>query len=413
MKKENDLNLFEKKLKRQYQTLPIPIYIWKKKGDDFILIACNEAAIKNTRGHITEFLHKKASEVITDRPKFIQDLAACYTKKETLIREIPFKFVKQDELRDLKVTSFFVAPCYVVVHTEDITEHVKTKSRLQETERRYAALFNHAADTIVLVDAATGKIVDFNTMAYKNLGYTRQEFQQMTISDFEAGESPEEVKNHIKRIAKQGSDIFETKQRAKTGEIRDIQVNATKISIQGKEYLHSIWRDITKLKQMEEANKKLSIEAEKAKMLDKIKEKNALLEEKNAALRQVMEQVKVERKRVEEQIRDNVVEIILPTIHKLRGKCHEPAIKYLDILEENFKTLTSSFGFTVSRVPVKLTAREIDVCNMIRNGLSSKEISSLLNNSYKTIEKQRKIIRKKLGITDRAVNLASYLKNIE
>ncbi len=412
MTNENKLLLIEKKLQIQYQTLPIPTYIWKKTGEDFILVAYNESAIENTQGDVKNFLRKKAHESFQYMHDFLNDLLKCYNEKVTIIREMSFKYIKRAETRNLKVTYSFVAPCYIIVHTEDVTEHVKTKSRLQETEKRYATIFNQAADTIILIDVETGRFVNFNKKAYENLGYTRQEFRKMKIADFEVNESPKEVEKHIKRITDQGSDIFETKHRAKNGEIHDVQVNVTTIKIHGKMYLHSISRDITRLRQIEEENKKLIIKAEESKMVDQIKEKNILLEEKNVALRQVMEQVKLERKRIEDQIRSNVDELIVPVIDKMRGKCSGLAIKYLDMLEENIKNLTSSFGYTITKNPTKLTARELEVCNMIRNGLSSKEISTLLSNSYKTIEKQRKIIRKKLDITDRAVNLAIFLKNL-
>ncbi|MHC4268935.1 MAG: LuxR C-terminal-related transcriptional regulator, partial [Planctomycetota bacterium] len=43
---------------------------------------------------------------------------------------------------------------------------------------------------------------------------------------------------------------------------------------------------------------------------------------------------------------------------------------------------------------LRFTAKEIEVCNMIKNGLTSKEIASLLNISFLTIEKHRVNIRR-------------------
>ena len=49
---------------------------------------------------------------------------------------------------------------------------------------------------------------------------------------------------------------------------------------------------------------------------------------------------------------------------------------------------------------------------MIRGGFASKDIAQALNLSVQTIEKHRKNIRKKLGLSNKEVNLAAYLQKI-
>jgi len=49
---------------------------------------------------------------------------------------------------------------------------------------------------------------------------------------------------------------------------------------------------------------------------------------------------------------------------------------------------------------------------MIEGGLTNKEISKLLHISRQTVEKHRKNIRKKLNITKKDINLASYLQHL-
>jgi PAS domain S-box-containing protein len=129
----------------------------------------------------------------------------------------------------------------------------QTKGSLGELEERYRIIFEQSADSIVLIDAATGALVEFNEAARKNLGYTRQEFKKLKIPDFEVIESNREVAKHIKKILKQGSDTFATQHKTKSGQIRDILVNSKTISIGGKNLIQSIWRDITEQKKEEEA----------------------------------------------------------------------------------------------------------------------------------------------------------------
>ena len=123
---------------------------------------------------------------------------------------------------------------------------------LRESENKYQAIFKQAADSIIIINADTGELEEFNEKAYKHLGYTRNEFKKLTISDIDIIESPEEVAKHLKKIIKGGSDRFETKHRNKGGEILDINVSSTAISIAGKNLVQSIWRDVTSSKQAEE-----------------------------------------------------------------------------------------------------------------------------------------------------------------
>ena len=136
--------------------------------------------------------------------------------------------------------------------------------RIEESEDKYHAIFEQAADAVVLIDAETGALVEFNDRAHENLGYTREEFQRLQIPDFEVIESREEVAKHIERIIRKGTDTFETKHRTKDGEIRDIYVSCRAISVAGKAFIQSIWRDITELKQAEQEREGLIEELQEA-----------------------------------------------------------------------------------------------------------------------------------------------------
>jgi len=135
---------------------------------------------------------------------------------------------------------------------ENITERKKAEEALRESEQRYRAIFEQAADSIVLIDVETGELIEFNDRAHENLGYTREEFRNLKIPDFEVVESPEETRKHLENIVRTGADTFETKQRTKDGEIRDIQIRSRAISIREKDFVQSIWHDITERKRVRE-----------------------------------------------------------------------------------------------------------------------------------------------------------------
>ncbi len=139
---------------------------------------------------------------------------------------------------------------------KEIDEREQAEEALRESEKRYRTIFEQAADSIVIVDPNTGMLVEFNDKAYENLGYTHQEFKKIKLSEFEILESEAEVIKRSAKILQEGSDNFTTQHRTKDGQIRDISVCCRVISIQGKDFIQSIWRDITDSKQAEEALKK-------------------------------------------------------------------------------------------------------------------------------------------------------------
>ncbi len=152
-------------------------------------------------------------------------------------------------------------------------------------------------------------------------------------------------------------------------------------------YYMAIQRDITQKKQAAQA-----------------------IEQKNAALREVLEQVQIEKKRIQDDVVHNVNKALIPMIKKIRLRGSKTDKQYLDALEKNFKDIISGFGARTNEVFAKLSARELEIANLIKNGLSNKEISEMLNLSTKTVQTHRSHIRSKLRIVNKKVNLSSYIR---
>jgi len=127
---------------------------------------------------------------------------------------------------------------------------------LQESEARYQAIFEQSANAIVVFNPKTLAILDFNNEACRRLGYTRDEFAKLKISDFEAVESASGVKRHAQNIPTTGIEVFETKHRTKSGAVLDIEVRAKTINLDGKTLVQGVWRDVTARKEMEERLRK-------------------------------------------------------------------------------------------------------------------------------------------------------------
>jgi PAS domain S-box-containing protein len=136
----------------------------------------------------------------------------------------------------------------VSIVSKDITK-LKKES---EAELRYRAIFEQSPYGILIIDT-TGNIIEFNETARRELGYSREEFTKLRISDIDAIRSPEEIQARINEVLYKGSAEFEVMHKTKDGKIRDVHVITRVVDSLGHKVLQSIWHDITERKRAEEA----------------------------------------------------------------------------------------------------------------------------------------------------------------
>ncbi len=173
-------------------------------------------------------------------------------------------------------------------------------------------------------------------------------------------------------------------------------------------YYEGIIQDIADLKRVEKELQETLRELE-----SRVRERTKDLEESNTTLRVLINRRAEDRKHLEERLRMNVNDLILPIIEELKdGMPDKKRSAYLALLESNLKDITSPFLNTLHSADRNLTRREIQIAGMIRDGLKKKEISELMGIRPATVDTHRNHIRKKLGLIRGKSNLRSYLLSI-
>ena len=296
-----------------------------------------------------------------------------------------------------------------VSNTRDITERIEGQKQLLESEEKFRSIVEQSIDGISLVDEK-GTIIEFNPGQERISGIKRSDAVGKKAWDIQYRVMPDEVKKRLnyrqtRAMVKEIIDspdskvlnrIFDSLLKRPDGQHRMLQTILFPIHLGNRTIYGSFNRDVTELKNAEE---ELAVQ-------------NKLLQDKNTAMREVMARLEEEKEQVGRLIHTNVKRIILPLLFQARLRAGDDVRKYLDMLEENLREITSPYGSKISDVMLRLTPRETELCTMIRDGLTSKEIARLTNISFRTVEIHRSRIRKKLGITDPAINLASFLKHI-
>ena len=106
----------------------------------------------------------------------------------------------------------------------------------------------------------------------------------------------------------------------------------------------------------------------------------------------------------------DVEQAIMPLVKKLQQAPKSEAGQEIENVVAALKALLSTNNDDADRRYSRLTSRESEICELIKQGLSSKEITEKLNLSLLTVHKHREQIRKKLGIVNLDVSLATYLR---
>lgn len=126
-----------------------------------------------------------------------------------------------------------------------------TKMKLAEMELHIAAnLFGAASDSILVHDLE-GKLVYFNEAAYKTTGYTRDEFQALTIRDLSPG-NPGFFGSRMNELVEKGEATFESVSLCKDKKVVPVEIHAQVIESDDRKLILSVARDISERKAAEE-----------------------------------------------------------------------------------------------------------------------------------------------------------------
>ncbi|MBP7203732.1 MAG: PAS domain S-box protein [Propionivibrio sp.] len=148
------------------------------------------------------------------------------------------------------------------------------------------AILDQAPDAIELADARTLRFIEVNEAACELLGYTREERLEQTVHDIQAKMSASDLQAITAEIVASGGSTFETTHRRKDGTLIDARVSVRPVQQGGKDYLVSIWRDITAERLAQAELHKLSLVVEQSPIMVIITDLDCRIEYVNPAFTQ-------------------------------------------------------------------------------------------------------------------------------
>jgi len=143
-----------------------------------------------------------------------------------------------------------------------------------------------------------------------------------------------------------------------------------------------------------------------------LQEANQALAAKNTALREVLDSIESQKREAAEAIGRQIDEVVLPMLHAQMEHFRPVERQRLGEVEQALREVASPYLDRLLRSLAALSPSERRLCQMIRRGLSNKEIAALANLSPQTVKVHRRNIRRKLGLTNTDADLGTYLDSL-
>jgi PAS domain S-box-containing protein len=235
------------------------------KPQDFIYLEVNHAFEKLTG--LKDVVGKKVTELIPGIKESNPELFDIYGRVAFTGKSEKFETYLDSLGIWLSISVYSVERKYFVAVFDNITEHKRAEDALQASEEKYRASFNNAAVGIDLVDHH-GKFLEVNNTLANFLGYSQEEFRDLTILDVTHHEDLNRSGEMHKALVRGDTDGYRLEKRylRKNGTVVWSDTSVSAIKDRDGKYRATIGVivDITQRRKSEEVRLRLATAVEQA-----------------------------------------------------------------------------------------------------------------------------------------------------
>ena len=310
----------------------------------------------------------------------------------------------------------------VAIFARDVTEAESLLKAIGESEKRFRDLFQHipVATFVFQWDGTDFILQKANTASNDLAGGRISTYLGKTTTQLYS-ERNAWVIDDLKKCYSTQSDLIQEVQYTMqtTGETKFFQAHYVYVA---PDEVLVLALDLTERHMAELAKQNFYSELEQrvvertreiASVNEQLHVEREALDQKNIALRELIEQISDSKKILASSIQANLQRVTIPILEQIGSRLDEPGRNYLKMLRESLDDILSPHLVALQKQHPYLTMHEIDLCNLIKSGFTSKEIALMRGRSEQTIRKQRTLMRKKLGLTDEKTNLRNYLSSVD
>ena len=124
-------------------------------------------------------------------------------------------------------------------------ERQRLEGGLRQSAEEHRALFENNPYPVWVYDGLTLRLLAVNEATVCEYGYSREEFQRMTVMDIQPPEEAAKLIPAIEAAKATGLVVYEWRHRRKNGTVFDVEINAQAINFRGRQARIVLVRDIT------------------------------------------------------------------------------------------------------------------------------------------------------------------------
>jgi PAS domain S-box-containing protein len=419
-----------------YQALfdrsPVPTLILKKAGRGIVLEAYNRAAAESLSNISPASCSASINRIFPGCPGLVAWLTRCFSEKSPCPNALQYLDDNDDVPLGLKFVLTGLDADRRMIHLESIHKQRQAEADLRKSKERLELAIYATDSGLWDWHIPSGEVI-FGEQWAAILGYTLDEIEPH-ISTWQQLLHPEDqprVMRNLERHLSGELPRYESEHRLRgkdghwvwvldVGKVVEwdaqkhpLRMAGTKIDISERKRMEAELEGLNSdlEKRIEKRTRKLrQSEQSLIESQARLRRQSKHLQEVNNALKVLLKKSAENKKEIEENILANIKELVQPYL----GKIEERSLSgnqrvYLSIIRSNLAEIISPFARQLTTRHLNLTPAEISVAKLIKQGQATKEIAALLCLSPKTIETQRRSIRRKLGLNGQKINLKTYL----
>lgn len=224
----------------------------------------------------SEILGYSREEIQTpgfDFQRFFPADAALELEKETV--DLPVQFIRRDGEKRSGILSVqrvvWQGQAAVLGIINDVSCLQSVQQRLDRSNQRYWSLFEAAADAIFL-ETFDGVILDCNSAACRNYGFSREELLGMTARELVPGDYAHSLKAVAEELCRNdvvGKTLhIVSTAKHKDGRIFPTEVSITPLEINGENLYLVVVRDISHRRELETARRRYDHQMQQIRLLE-------------------------------------------------------------------------------------------------------------------------------------------------
>jgi len=394
----------EEKYRLLIDSSHLSITFWDENGH---LLLMNKTGVDDYEGNLDNLLGKHITEIFPSR-------GIAFLERNKIVAESREKMVVEDYVSFPSGDKWFLSTLQPVedgdgqfigiqVVSVDVTEKKLAEEKYRHTNEQLQATLNTLPDLMFEVDS-NGLIYDFRAPDPEMLYRIPEEFIGRRVTQVLPKSASDIIMKAIEEATIEGESKGTVYSLEVGGLLQWFELSLVrKGELQGTSCrLVALVRDITERKRNEEQLKLLA---------DDLMVERTELTEKNAALKQILEHIESQKMDLRQQIYSDIEQGIQPIVNGLRKRLGPDFSDHIDEFVDGLNAILSTDRDEFRKQYGKLTSRESEVCELVKTGMSSKQIANHLNLSVLTVLKHRENIRRKLEISGKQLSLATYLRS--